>query len=322
MRASGSAASSLQHCPSGPNLLATTARSPFRGHHSNRQRGHAQVAWHERSTQSSNSTHQQRRQRTTCQAQADSTLSLFPAGQRQARVRLPAVMLQLDASDVVDGADVLGRLEAAVAAGATAVVLQDSAAGAAALYEASLKVQGLLRGRAPLLLLDRTDIAAAVNADGVLLSAQGTHACQVPAKALLADPLLHTVACCNLPKHACQARQHSKRRVLISRAYMPLLQVCLSSAHPVCIPDEDTCMPLLQVCPSSWPGECCQVLPPWWARWCRAQMQQPRQQRRAPTLWYCRCAGPAGLIADANSSTVLLLTSSCSCCVWACRSGV
>jgi thiamine monophosphate synthase len=86
-------------------------------------------------------------------------------------------MLQLDAADVVNGPDVLGRLDAAVAAGATAVVLQDSAAGAATLYEASLKVQGLLRGRAPLLLLDRTDIAAAINADGVLLSTQGEYGC-------------------------------------------------------------------------------------------------------------------------------------------------
>lgn len=45
--------------------------------------------------------------------------------------------------------------------------------GAAGLYSAAVTLKGLLRGRAALLLLDRTDIATAVEADGVVLSPAG-----------------------------------------------------------------------------------------------------------------------------------------------------
>jgi hypothetical protein len=41
------------------------------------------------------------------------------------------------------------------------------------LYEAAVKVKELLRERAALLLLDRLDIAAAVGAEGVVLSPTG-----------------------------------------------------------------------------------------------------------------------------------------------------
>lgn len=67
-------------------------------------------------------------------------LGLFPAGQKQASVQLPALMLQLEAKDIRVGASgtaVLEAVNAAVAAGATAVILADtgSQAGAAVLYE-------------------------------------------------------------------------------------------------------------------------------------------------------------------------------------------
>lgn len=107
-------------------------------------------------------------------AQAAPGVGVFPAGQRQARVELPALMLQLDASQALDSPQLLESVDRAIAAGATAVVLAESAAGgAAALYEAALKLKSLLAGRAALLLVDRTDIASAVGAEGVVLTDAG-----------------------------------------------------------------------------------------------------------------------------------------------------
>ena len=47
--------------------------------------------------------------------------------------------------------------------------------GGAQLYEAAIRLKEALRGRAALLLVDRTDIVDAAEADGVLLSAQGAY---------------------------------------------------------------------------------------------------------------------------------------------------
>ncbi|KAG7669644.1 hypothetical protein Ndes2437B_g05823 [Nannochloris sp. 'desiccata'] len=97
--------------------------------------------------------------------------SLLPAGKRQARVELPALFINVSAGDI---ASTLGDVAAAVAGGATAVVITETAdGGAAQLYETALAVKEMLRGRAALLLSDRTDIANAIDAEGVLLSSSG-----------------------------------------------------------------------------------------------------------------------------------------------------
>lgn len=49
-----------------------------------------------------------------------------------------------------------------------------SHAGGAELYEAALLLKEVLRGRAVLLIQDRTDIAGAAEADGVVLSSRGS----------------------------------------------------------------------------------------------------------------------------------------------------
>ncbi|KAG2422345.1 hypothetical protein HXX76_016105 [Chlamydomonas incerta] len=90
-----------------------------------------------------------------------------------ARVQLPAVVLQLDASKVLADGAALDTLGQALQGGCNMVVLWDSNANAAAMYDAALRVQEALRARAPLLLVDRTDIALAIGAQGVLLSDQG-----------------------------------------------------------------------------------------------------------------------------------------------------
>ncbi|CAL8469427.1 g8968 [Coccomyxa elongata] len=62
----------------------------------------------------------------------------------------------------------------AIGAGATGVLLEDDeGTGGAQLYEAAVVMKDVLRGRAALLIQDRTDIVAAAEADGVVLSSQG-----------------------------------------------------------------------------------------------------------------------------------------------------
>jgi small GTP-binding protein len=111
--------------------------------------------------------------------------TLLPAGKRQIRVQLPALFLEVTAADVEAQ---LADIRHAIAGGATAVVLCESPGGGAAqLYEAAIALKEALRGRAMLLLLDRTDIADAVGAEGTLLSASGLPT--VVAKGMTQDKL-------------------------------------------------------------------------------------------------------------------------------------
>lgn len=123
---------------------------------------------------------------------ASGSVGLFPAGKRQARVQLPALMLAVNAADVLDPDQLAGTLDdvgAAVAAGATAVVLSQGGdgGGGGELYEASVRLKDLLRGRAALLIADRTDIVDASGADGALLTRAGLPT--VVAKRMLQDGL-------------------------------------------------------------------------------------------------------------------------------------
>ena len=96
---------------------------------------------------------------------------------------LPCCM-QVDARDVLDDPATLLAVGEAVSAGATAVVLREGGSsgsrtggggggGATQLYEAACALREALRGRAALLLVDRTDVAMAAEADGVLLTDLG-----------------------------------------------------------------------------------------------------------------------------------------------------
>jgi thiamine monophosphate synthase len=83
------------------------------------------------------------------------------------------LLVQVESSDVVSSPERGEEVGRAVAAGATGVVLSDASGDGSQLYEAAVRLKGLLRGRAPLLLLDRIDIAQAADADGVLLTDKG-----------------------------------------------------------------------------------------------------------------------------------------------------
>lgn len=100
--------------------------------------------------------------------------SILPAGKRQARVDLPALFLSVSADQLARSPGTVDDITAAVAGGATAVLLREGTSGGATkLYEAVIAVKEALRGRAALLVQDRTDIADAAGADGVLLSPAG-----------------------------------------------------------------------------------------------------------------------------------------------------
>lgn len=75
-----------------------------------------------------------------------------------------------------EGQKYLALIDSAVAGGVTMVVLEASEAGqesAGQLFESACCLKEVLRGRAPLLIWERADIAAAAGAEGVLLSDRG-----------------------------------------------------------------------------------------------------------------------------------------------------
>jgi thiamine monophosphate synthase len=107
-------------------------------------------------------------------------------------VQLPALFLSVDVPDVVNpSSGILEDIRAAVAGGATAVVLcpggDAGAGGSGELYQAAVRLKELLRGRAALLIADRTDIVDAAGADGAVLTEGGLPT--VVAKRMLQDGL-------------------------------------------------------------------------------------------------------------------------------------
>ncbi|KAH8515506.1 hypothetical protein H0E87_004104 [Populus deltoides] len=88
--------------------------------------------------------------------------TLFPGGYKRPEIKVPNIVPQLDSEDVIRG-------------GSEASDLIDKAVSKSrkSLYEAAFLVKSVVRDRAYLLIRERVDIAAAVNARGVVLSDQG-----------------------------------------------------------------------------------------------------------------------------------------------------
>ena len=100
------------------------------------------------------------------------TKDLF-AGAKRAEVRIPGFCAIVDVRDVLENPDAVDRV---LHAGATVVALQDSSPGETSgktLYEAAAKLKTLVRGRACVLIGDRTDIALSAELDGVVLTDEG-----------------------------------------------------------------------------------------------------------------------------------------------------
>ncbi|XP_038887624.1 probable transmembrane GTPase FZO-like, chloroplastic [Benincasa hispida] len=99
--------------------------------------------------------------------------TLFPSGFKRPEIKVPCVVLQLDAAEVLSGGDALDLIDRAVSKWVGIVVLNSGEGGGGKLYEAACKLKSVVGDRAYLLIAERVDIATAVNANGVVLSDQG-----------------------------------------------------------------------------------------------------------------------------------------------------
>ncbi|KDP21464.1 hypothetical protein JCGZ_21935 [Jatropha curcas] len=99
--------------------------------------------------------------------------TLFPGGYKRPEIKVPNIVLQLESDDVLPRGDVLDFIDKAVVKWVGIVVLNCGDGSGKALYEAACLLKSVIRDRAYLLIGERVDVAAAVNASGVVLSDQG-----------------------------------------------------------------------------------------------------------------------------------------------------
>ncbi|OIV91325.1 hypothetical protein TanjilG_01943 [Lupinus angustifolius] len=101
--------------------------------------------------------------------------TLFPGGYKRPEIKTPTLILQLDADEVLSGGDAaLNLINKAVSKWVGIVVLNSSSdGGGGRLYEAASLLKSVVGDRAYFMVSDRVDIAAAAQANGVLLSDQG-----------------------------------------------------------------------------------------------------------------------------------------------------
>lgn len=100
--------------------------------------------------------------------------SLLPAGKKQARVEIPGILLEIESSDVVVAAlDTV--VDAVVNDGyVTGVIVKETpGAGAGELYAAVVAVNNAIGSSVPVMVEDRSDVAEAAGAAGVMVSATG-----------------------------------------------------------------------------------------------------------------------------------------------------
>ncbi|XP_044487086.1 probable transmembrane GTPase FZO-like, chloroplastic [Mangifera indica] len=99
--------------------------------------------------------------------------TLFPGGYKRPEIKVPNVVLQLEPDEVLTGGNVLDLIDQAVAKFVGIVLLNDGDASGKSVYDAACVLKSLVKDRAYFLISERVDIAAAVNASGVVLSDQG-----------------------------------------------------------------------------------------------------------------------------------------------------
>ncbi|KAK9161185.1 hypothetical protein Syun_007526 [Stephania yunnanensis] len=101
--------------------------------------------------------------------------TLFPGGFKRPEIKVPTLVLQVTAEEVLRRGKVLEEIDVAVSEWVGVVVLDSGSGGVSAgrLYEAARLLKEVVKDRAFLLVDERVDIAAAVGASGVVLSDQG-----------------------------------------------------------------------------------------------------------------------------------------------------
>lgn len=105
-------------------------------------------------------------------ASSDVSAGIFPAGKKQAKVRIPAIHLSLTTDEILHN-DIVESVDAYIAAGASALIIRDPSSGGGDLFKAAARLKEVVRGRMPILLEDRTDIVSATQVDGVVLTERG-----------------------------------------------------------------------------------------------------------------------------------------------------
>lgn len=100
---------------------------------------------------------------------------LFPGGYKRPEIKVPNIVLQVGPEEVLGGGNVLNLIDVALSKSVGIVVLNggEGVGGGGRLYEAAVVLKSMVRDRGYLMVAERVDIAAAVNANGVLLSDQG-----------------------------------------------------------------------------------------------------------------------------------------------------
>ncbi|KAL8167711.1 hypothetical protein V2J09_009210 [Rumex salicifolius] len=102
--------------------------------------------------------------------------TLFPGGYKRPEIKVPGIVLQLTADEVLADGSVLDVVDGAVSKWVGIVVLEeggDGTGGGGKLYKAACLLKSVIKDRAYLLISERVDIASAINASGVVLSDQG-----------------------------------------------------------------------------------------------------------------------------------------------------
>ncbi|XP_015087873.1 probable transmembrane GTPase FZO-like, chloroplastic isoform X2 [Solanum pennellii] len=98
--------------------------------------------------------------------------TLFPGGFKRPEIKVPGLVLKVSCEDVLRDETVVNEIDQAISGRVDVVVLSGGGASGGKLYEAACLLKSIIKGRAYLLIDGRVDIAAAVNASGVLLSDQ------------------------------------------------------------------------------------------------------------------------------------------------------
>ncbi|KAL2900647.1 putative transmembrane GTPase FZO-like chloroplastic, partial [Bienertia sinuspersici] len=99
--------------------------------------------------------------------------TLFPGGYKRPEIKIPTIVLQLNTIEVLNDNSVVDFVDFVVSKWVGIVVINGGQESGGKLYEAASLLKSVIRDRAYLLVAERVDIAAAVNASGVLLSDQG-----------------------------------------------------------------------------------------------------------------------------------------------------
>ncbi|KAK6937525.1 GTP binding domain [Dillenia turbinata] len=99
--------------------------------------------------------------------------TLFPGGFKRPEIKIPNLVLQLNADEVLLDNSVVDAIDQAVSKHVGIVILNGGDGSGGKLYEVACLLKSVIRDRAYLMISERVDIAAAVNASGVVLSDQG-----------------------------------------------------------------------------------------------------------------------------------------------------